>query len=96
VLLPASPENGPTARWGHPTHVTIGAIYETDELCTGQADRTMTVQVVDYDSPKGRWECVVVASAPGGAHRFAKRAGDRVYRLSKYLRPKTNQKGTPP
>ena len=78
----------PRVKWS-PTTIVLGQRYETSEFCDSRPGRTIVVKVVDYDSSRGRWECVVVSSGPTKWSR-----GDRVYRLARHLTPK-KPKGTP-
>ena len=92
VLPPPSPSGKPATKWGRPSLIHAGLEYETGELCDGRPSRPITVRAIGYEISRGRWECVVVSSPREGKRR----AGDRVYRLAKDLRPKTPiQKGTP-
>jgi hypothetical protein len=88
VLLPPSPENGPTPRWS-PTTIVAGREYETCGFPSGpQHGRPIVVRVVGYEYARGRWECVVVSCDTN-----KRRAGDHVYRLARDLKPRT-AKGT--
>jgi hypothetical protein len=85
VLLPTSPP-----KWS-PTSIVAGRCYVTGEFCDDRPGRPIVVKAVGYAYAKGRWECVVVSS--GRVEK--RRAGDRVYRLARDLKPRETRKKQP-